>query len=55
VFTEKRAEEADAYLSSGHATAKEVCDQLGIEIYNATVGGELEIFPRVDFMELFRA
>ena len=52
-FTTKRAEEADAYLISGHATAKKVCDSIGVEIYNATIGGELEIFPRVDFMELF--
>ena len=54
-FTAKHAEAANAYLLSGHATAQVVCAQLGIEIYNATIGGELEVFPRVDFMELFRA
>jgi hypothetical protein len=50
-FTAKRAKEADAYMLSGHATAKEVCDKIGVEIYNATVGGELETYPRIDFVE----
>lgn len=31
---------------------KEVCDPLGVRIYNATVGGELEVFPRVDYREV---
>lgn len=30
------------------------CDQLGVEVYNATRGGKLEAFPRVDLDELFR-
>ena len=54
-FTAKHAEEANAYLLTGHATAQEVCSQLGIEIYNATIGGELEMFPRVDYAGLFSA
>ncbi|SCY09807.1 Protein of unknown function DUF115 [Lachnospiraceae bacterium XBB2008] len=37
-----------AYLS-----AKEYADQNGIEIYNATRGGCLEIFPRANFDSLF--
>jgi len=28
---------------------KLVSDKLGIEIYNATVGGKLEVFPRIDY------
>ena len=35
-----------------HILAKEVCDRLNVKIYNATVGGELEVHPRVDFMEI---
>lgn len=50
-FTERRAKQADAYILSGHATAKKACDSIGVEIYNATIGGELEIFPRIDYME----
>ncbi len=33
--------------------AKEVCDELGIQVYNSTVGGKLEEFPRVDYRDLF--
>ena len=32
---------------------KEVCDEVGVEIVNATVGGELEVFPRVNYLDLF--
>jgi hypothetical protein len=33
--------------------AKKVCDELGVEVFNATVGGNLEVFPRVNYRELF--
>ena len=33
--------------------AKKACDELGIKIFNATRGGKLEVFPRVDFDTLF--
>jgi len=32
---------------------KEYCDNNNIKIYNATRGGKLEVFPRVDFDSLF--
>lgn len=38
----------EAYLS-----AKKYCDKKGVKIYNATRGGKLEVFPRVNFDELF--
>ena len=34
--------------------AGEVCEPRGIHIFNATRGGKLEVFPRVDFDKLFR-
>lgn len=34
--------------------AKKYCDEHGIYIYNATRGGKLEVFPRVDFDALFK-
>ena len=46
------APEVDTNLLA-YARAKEVCDQKGIKIYNATRGGKLEIFPRADFDSLF--
>jgi len=33
--------------------AKKVCDALNIQVINSTVGGNLEIFPRINFLELF--
>jgi hypothetical protein len=36
----------------GHLVVKEVCDSLGVDVYNATLGGELEVYPRVDLMEV---
>ena len=36
-----------------YEAAKEYADANGIHIYNATRGGKLEIFPRVDFDSLF--
>ena len=35
-------------------SAKEYADTHGIKIYNATRGGTLEVFPRVDFDSLFK-
>ena len=32
---------------------KKNCDNAGIEVYNATRGGKLEVFPRVNFDDLF--
>jgi len=33
--------------------AKQVCNALGVQVYNATIGGALEVFPRVDYRTLF--
>lgn len=41
------------YVWRGYKSAKQYADQHGIEIYNATRGGKLEVFPRVDFDTLF--
>lgn len=36
-----------------YAYAKEALDAIGVAVYNATVGGKLEVFPRRDFDGLF--
>lgn len=46
------APEVDTNLLA-FARAKEVCDAAGVKIVNATRGGKLEIFPRVDIDSLF--
>ena len=35
-----------------HKMAKKYCDENGIQIYNATLGGELEVYERVDLQEV---
>ncbi len=35
-------------------TMKKYCDEHEIEVYNATRGGKLEVFPRVDFNEVMK-
>lgn len=32
---------------------KEIAERKGIKLYNATVGGQLDIFERIDFETLF--
>ena len=34
---------------------KKLCDEKGVKVYNATVGGKLEVFPRVDYKQLFKS
>lgn len=41
-------------MMQAYAYAKEYADNHGISIYNATRGGMLEVFERVDFDSLFR-
>jgi hypothetical protein len=38
-----------------YSAAKKFADENGIKIYNATRGGKLEVFERVDFDSLFPA
>ena len=40
-------------MIEAYAEAKRACDAKGIKIANATVGGKLEVFPRVAFESLF--
>lgn len=40
-------------VRSAYVSAKQYADQHGIKIYNATRGGKLGVFPRVDFDALF--
>jgi hypothetical protein len=36
-------------MEESYQCAKRYCDAVGIEIFNSTVGGKLEVFPRRDF------
>lgn len=41
-------------MLQAYEEAYEVCKSAGIKIANATVGGKLEVFPRVEYQSLFR-
>lgn len=40
-------------MNYSYQLAKQFADEHGVKIYNATRGGKLEVFPRVDFDSLF--
>ena len=40
-------------INAAYTTARVHCESRGVKIYNATRGGELEIFERIDFDSLF--
>jgi len=40
-------------MIEGHRQCKEGIEKVGGKIYNATIGGELEVYERVDFKSLF--
>jgi hypothetical protein len=40
-------------MTQAYISSKQYCDSCGVKIYNATRGGKLEVFPRVNFDELF--
>lgn len=58
-FTDEyNKDKADLYIPNLDASTrafismKKFCDMHGIEVYNATRGGKLEVFPRVNFDEI---
>lgn len=42
-----------AYMEDAYRTARKYCEANNIKIYNATIGGSLEVFERKDFWELY--
>jgi hypothetical protein len=41
------------FMVEDYEKARRSADRSGIGIYNATVGGQLEVFPRVDYRSVF--
>jgi hypothetical protein len=42
----------DKEIKKSHIAAKRICNHRGIDIYNATVGGELDVYPRVNLTDV---
>lgn len=56
VFEDENPKEVVAnisYMEDAYKSAKKYCEENNIKIYNATIGGKLEIFERKNFFELF--
>ena len=51
--TEEQYSETSKAQQRAYEIAKVATDKAGIEVFNATVGGKLEVFPRVDLEGLF--
>ena len=49
----ERANIDNATQTDFHQMAKDYADKANIQILNATIGGELEVYERVDFLSLF--
>jgi SAM-dependent methyltransferase len=41
-------------MKEAFSEAKRVCQKIGVKIYNATIGGNLNIFPRIAYYDLFK-
>lgn len=55
VFEDERPNEVVAnisYMEDAYKAAKKYCEVHDIKIYNATIGGELEVFERIDFWKI---
>lgn len=53
-FTPKLAAEINLLTERSHRIARHFLGQRGIKIYNATVGGELEVYPRIAIHEALK-
>lgn len=57
IFEDERPEEVVAnisYMEDAYRAAKAYCDSHGIKVFNATIGGALEIFERIDFWSIVK-
>ena len=43
-----------SYMEAAYRSAREYCDKNNIRMYNATIGGHLEVFERKDFYQIFK-
>ena len=44
----------DTQITKGHIATRRICEQKGIKTYNATIGGELEVYPRVELENILK-
>jgi hypothetical protein len=54
IVTQSSADRTELQLVHMHTIAKAWCDEHGVQILNATIGGVLEVYPRSDYNSLFK-
>lgn len=52
-MTAEYADLTNKKLDFGHQVAYRSCKDLGVQVYNAGVGGQLDVYPRVELETLF--
>jgi hypothetical protein len=48
------ADQLNMNMRAAHELANRAAQRLGVQIYNATIGGELDVYPRAEFDRLLR-
>ena len=51
-WTKYLAARENFYQLEGHRLLKNIFEENGVEAYNATAGGDLDVYPRVDIREV---
>ena len=51
-LNEEQAFHIGKRMLTSHEAIKARCEERGVKVFNATIGGELEVYPRVDFYEV---
>ena len=47
-----RFTDVNEQISNAHRVAKKILEESGVQVYNATLGGELEVYPRVSLEQV---
>ena len=56
VFGDENEKEVVAnisYMEAAYKSAADYCEKNNVEIYNATIGGKLEVYKRINFFDIF--
>ncbi len=49
-----RFKDVNEEIMNAHRVAKRILNENGVDVYNATIGGELEVYPRIELNEVIK-
>ena len=52
VLANTLADSLNKNMVAAHKLTKRACDKCGVKVFNATVGGSLEVYNRIDFSKI---